>query len=192
MLADEVHARRRGACRRRGARSESRFMLGDEVHARRRGACSETRCMPGDEVHARRRGACSETLLVTLGTVACFNTAQLRQVHQFFVGCSVEPRLRMEAINDMGALKETCREAFECTKTDQSVTQQQVSETLRHMGLSVEDEVRCPKSEYSIDLIVTAAGGWEARGAAARAHGRWNSMVLRTSSRAGRQRVPPC
>jgi len=29
-----------------------------------------------------------------------------------------------------------------------------VSETLRHMGLSVEDEVRCPKSGYSIDMIV--------------------------------------
>ena len=32
-------------------------------------------------------------------------------------------------------------------------TQQQVSETLRHMGLSV-DEVRCPKSGYSIDMLV--------------------------------------
>ena len=51
--------------------------------------------------------------LVTLGKVARFNTAQLRQFHQFFVGCSVEPRLRMEAINDIGALKETFREAFE-------------------------------------------------------------------------------
>jgi len=28
-----------------------------------------------------------------------------------------------------------------------------VSETLRHMGFSVEDEVRCPKSGYSIDLL---------------------------------------
>jgi len=29
-----------------------------------------------------------------------------------------------------------------------------VSETLRHMGLSVEDEVRCPKSGCSIDMII--------------------------------------
>jgi hypothetical protein len=99
--------------------------------------------------------------LVTLGKVACFNTAQLCQVHQFFVSCSVEPRLRMEAINDMWALKETCREAFVCTKTAASAaskTQQQVSETLRHMGLLVEDEVRCPKSGYSIDMIVHDSG----------------------------------
>jgi len=112
--------------------------------------------------------------LVTLGKVARFNTAQLRQFHQFFVGCSVEPRLRMEAINDIGALKETCREAFECRKSAPSATQQDVGETLRHMGMLVEDEARCPKSGYSIDMITTAAGGKEARGAAARARGRWN------------------
>ena len=92
--------------------------------------------------------------LVSLGEAASFNTAQPCQVHQFFVGCSVEPRLRMEAVNDMCALKETCREAFECAKSAPSVTQRQVSETLRHMGLSVEDEARCPKSGYSIDMLV--------------------------------------
>jgi len=60
----------------------------------------------------------------------------------------------MEAVNDMWALKETCLEAFVCAKAAPSGTQQQVSETLRHMGMSVEDEVRCPKSGYSIDMIV--------------------------------------
>ena len=64
----------------------------------------------------------------------------------------------MDSINDMWVLEETCRVAFECTKTVQSATQQQVSETLRHMGLSVEDEVRCPKSGYSIDMIVHDSG----------------------------------
>ena len=59
----------------------------------------------------------------------------------------------MEAIKDMQSLKETCRAAFEGTQTTSSATQQQVSETLRHMGLSVEDEVRCPKSGYSIDMV---------------------------------------
>jgi len=91
--------------------------------------------------------------LVSLGEAASFNTAQPCQVHQFFVGCSVEPRLRMEAVNDMCALKETCREAFECAKSAPSVTQQQVSQTLRRLGLSVEDEARCPKSGYSIDML---------------------------------------
>ena len=64
----------------------------------------------------------------------------------------------MEAVNDMWALKETCREAFECAKSAPSATQQQVSETLRHTGMSVEDEVRCPKTGYSIDMIVQDSG----------------------------------
>ena len=92
--------------------------------------------------------------LVSLGEAASFNTLLLSQVHQFFVSCSVEPRLRMEAVDDMWALKETCLEAFVCAKAAPSGTQQQVSETLRHMGMSVEDEVRCPKSGYSIDMMV--------------------------------------
>jgi len=64
----------------------------------------------------------------------------------------------MEAINDMRALKETCREAFVRAKAAPSATQQQVSETLRRMGMSVEDEVRCPKSGYSIDMMVHDSG----------------------------------
>ena len=58
----------------------------------------------------------------------------------------------------MWVLKETCRVAFECTQSAPSATQHQVSETLRHMGLSVEDEVRCTKSGYSIDMIVRDSG----------------------------------
>jgi len=50
-------------------------------------------------------------------------------------------------------LKEKCRSEFESIFTALSATQQQVSETLRHMGLSV-DEVRCPESGYSIDMLV--------------------------------------
>ena len=92
--------------------------------------------------------------LFYLGKAAWVDPAQLCQVHQSFVCCSLEPRLRMEAINDMWALKETCREAFECAKSAPSATQQQVSETLRRLGLSVEDEARCPKSGYFIDMLV--------------------------------------
>jgi hypothetical protein len=44
----------------------------------------------------------------------------------------------MEAINDMWALKVTCREAFECSKSAPSATQQQVSETLRLESLNLE------------------------------------------------------
>jgi hypothetical protein len=52
------------------------------------------------------------------------------------------------------SLKKACPWAFESTKTAPSATQQQVSETLCRMGLSVEDEVHCPKSGYSIDMLV--------------------------------------
>ena len=42
----------------------------------------------------------------------------------------------------MLSLKEACRAAFEGEQTNPSATQLQVSETLRHMGLFVEDEGR--------------------------------------------------
>ena len=65
--------------------------------------------------------------LVSLGEAASFNTAQLCQVHQLFVGCSVEPRLRMQAVN-VWALKETGREAFECNFEVSSVSDPAASE----------------------------------------------------------------
>ena len=89
-----------------------------------------------------------------MGKPAYFTAAGLCQLHQFFVWCSVEPRLGVEVITDMQSLKETCRSAFVGAPATPSATQQQVSETLRHMGLSVKDEDRCPKSGYSIDMIV--------------------------------------
>ena len=73
-------------------------------------------------------------------------------------------------------------------------TQQQVSETLRHMGLSVEDEVRCPKSGYSIDMVTHVrdikekAGERNSRGKvwAVEFDGPWHFLAAR------RQRVPLC
>ena len=94
--------------------------------------------------------------LVSLDKSACFNSVQMCQLHQFFLSCSVETRLVVEAIKDMQSLKDTCRVAFEGAQTNPSASQQQVSETLRHMGLSVEDEVRCPKPGYSNDMRTTA------------------------------------
>ncbi len=70
--------------------------------------------------------------LVPLDKPGCLNAIELNQLHQFFVGCSVEPTLGVEAINDMQSVKEACRSAFEGTKTAPSATQQQASETLRH------------------------------------------------------------
>ena len=51
--------------------------------------------------------------LVSLDKPGVFNTVQLPQLHQFFVWCSVEPTLGVEALNDLQSLKEVCRSAFE-------------------------------------------------------------------------------
>jgi len=69
----------------------------------------------------------------------------------------------------MQSLKDTCHLAFEGALTNPSATLQQVSDTLRHMGLLVEDELCCPKSGYSIDMRVhdsalEIGGGRSSRG----------------------------
>ncbi len=92
--------------------------------------------------------------LLFLDKPSCFTAAGLCQLHQFFVACSVERQWHMDMINDVRSLMDGCREAFVGAPAAPSMTQQQVSETLRHMGLSVEDEVRCSKSGYSIDMLV--------------------------------------
>jgi hypothetical protein len=47
----------------------------------------------------------------------------------------------------------SCQAAFIGVPVHPSASQKQVSDTLRGMSLSVEDEFRCPKSGYSIDII---------------------------------------
>ena len=94
------------------------------------------------------------TRLVSLGEADMFNAAHLCQLHQFFVFCSVEGERCVVALDDVRSLRDACRLAFVCSKTAPSAVQQEVSETLRRMGLSVEDEARCSKSGYSIDMLV--------------------------------------
>ena len=89
----------------------------------------------------------------------CLIAVHLCQLHQFFVWCSLDGQWRMEALKDLRSLTDACRETFVGRPVAPSATQKQVSETLRHMGLSVEDEVRCPKSGYSIDMIALGMGG---------------------------------
>ena len=71
---------------------------------------------------------------MALGKAAYINIAELSQVHQYFVWCSVEPRIGVEAINDMWSLKEKCREAFVCDIQQPSAAQQQVSENCAKWG----------------------------------------------------------
>jgi hypothetical protein len=91
----------------------------------------------------------------------CFgglDSQHLRQVHQFFIACDIEESLGMRLPASIYALKAdlgpACKAAFLAAPAHPSASQQQVSDTLRDMGLSVDDEFRCPKSGYSIDMRV--------------------------------------
>jgi hypothetical protein len=98
----------------------------------------------------------------------------LCQLHQVFIACDMIEGLHADLSVSVQILKEklgsSCQAAFIGVPVHPSASQQQVSNTLRGMGLSVEDEFRCPKSGYSIDMRVHplvnaksskgAAAGW--------------------------------
>jgi hypothetical protein len=99
----------------------------------------------------------------------------LCQLHQVFIACDMIEGLHADLSVSVQTLKEklgpSCQAAFIGMPVHPSASQQQVSDTLRGMGLSVEDEFRCPKSGYSIDMRVHdlrvnakssagAAAGW--------------------------------
>ena len=64
----------------------------------------------------------------------------------------------MHVSDSLVSLKEAfgpvCRAAFVGHRTEPSASQQEVSDTMRSMGLTVEDEFRCPLSGHSIDIRV--------------------------------------
>ena len=74
----------------------------------------------------------------------------------FFISFDIEDSLGMSLLVSIYALKvdlwPECKAAFLAAPAHPSASQQHVSDTLRSMGLSVEDEFRCPKSGYSIDM----------------------------------------
>jgi hypothetical protein len=92
----------------------------------------------------------------------CFEEQELRQMHQFLVACDVEEGVRARMPDCFVALKERlgpkCQACFVANPTQASVSQEEVSAILRGIGLSVEDEFRCPKSGYSIDMRVQDRG----------------------------------
>jgi hypothetical protein len=89
---------------------------------------------------------------------AGLNAQQRCQVHQFFIACDIEESLGLRLPVSIYALKvdlgPACKAAFHAAPAQPSASQQQVSDTLRGMGLWVEDEFQCPKSGYSIDMRV--------------------------------------
>eukprot|EP00802_Teleaulax_amphioxeia_P016477 Tamp_16597.p1 GENE.Tamp_16597~~Tamp_16597.p1 ORF type:complete len:359 (+),score=84.46 Tamp_16597:27-1079(+) len=104
--------------------------------------------------------------LVSLSKTSRFSEMHLSQIHQFFLTCSMEEKLRVEPLKDKlrvveekvraeaQDLKELSQSAFVKGNTNISVSQRQVSETLCRMGLLVTDEFRCRTSGYSIDMLV--------------------------------------
>jgi hypothetical protein len=99
----------------------------------------------------------------------------LCQLHQVVISCDMIEGLHADLSVSVQTLKEklgpSCQAAFFGLPVHPSASQQQVSDTLRGMSLSVEDEFRCPKSGYSIDMRVHdirvnaksstgAAAGW--------------------------------
>ena len=75
-------------------------------------------------------------------------------MHQFLISCDLQEGLHEALPARLLALKAKCRAAFIGGPVQPSASQQRVSDALRDMGLSVEDEFRCPKSGYSIDMRV--------------------------------------
>ncbi len=90
--------------------------------------------------------------------LAGLNRLDICQVHQFFIACDIEEALGMRLPASIYALKAdfgpVCKAAFLAAPAHPSASQQQVSHTLRDMGLLVEDEFQCTKSGYSIDMRV--------------------------------------
>ena len=82
----------------------------------------------------------------------------LCQLHQVFMTCDMTEGLHADLSVSIQTLKgklgPSCQAAFFGMPVHPSASQQQVSDTLRGMSLSVEDEFRCPKSGYSIDMRV--------------------------------------
>jgi hypothetical protein len=87
-----------------------------------------------------------------------FHDDHLSQLHQFFIACDMQEALDSGMPVSVLALKDklgpSCKAAFIGQPIKESATQQQVSDILRGMGLSVDDEFRCPKSGYAIDMRV--------------------------------------
>ena len=95
----------------------------------------------------------------------------LCQLHQGFISCDMVEGLHADFPVSVQTLKEklgpSCQTAFIRVPVFPSASQQQVSNTLRGMGLSVEDEFRCTKSGYSIDMRVHRDNSKSSTGAGA-------------------------
>jgi len=71
-------------------------------------------------------------------------------MHQFFISCGLQEGLHVALPARLLALKEKCRAVFTGGPVQPSASQQEVSDALCYIGLSVEDVFRCPKSDTPV------------------------------------------
>jgi hypothetical protein len=120
------------------------------------------------------RFVCALSSKLSVLDASCFEGQELSQMHQIFTSCDLEEGVRARMPGSFATLKDklgpACKAAFVAQCTKASASQEQVSDALRGMGLWVEDEFRCTKSGYSIDMRVwgsisqdvanTCGAGW--------------------------------
>jgi hypothetical protein len=89
---------------------------------------------------------------------AHFDRQALMQVHQYLVSCHLGhsdlASQRASLLRLREALGGACQDEFVKSDMHPSKTQQHVRRALCGMGLWVEEEARCPRSGYSIDMLV--------------------------------------
>ena len=108
---------------------------------------------PGERV----LGALEAGLLAASGPD--FSSEARCQLHQFFLSWSLEEKPSASSMQQAReAFESECRLAFVVPDVSPSASQLQVSHAVRlHLGLLVEDEYRCPRSGYAIDMLVSDA-----------------------------------
>ena len=88
-----------------------------------------------------------------------FGTIQRFQLHQYLLSCVLDKGLQPPAGGTQQlrkAFESACRQAFAAPAPSSSESHLHVSQALRKdLGLCVQDEYRCPKSGYSIDILVS-------------------------------------
>jgi hypothetical protein len=89
-----------------------------------------------------------------LPSIGYVDQKNLSQLHRGFISCDMMECLYSDLSVTIQTLKEelgpSCQAAFIGVSVHPSESQQEVSDRLRVMGRSVEDDFRCPKSGYSL------------------------------------------
>ena len=98
------------------------------------------------------------SLSCRLSSIGFDDKQSVCQLHQVFISCDMIEDLHVNLSVSVQTLKaklgSSCQTACSGVYVHPSASQQQVSDTLWDMSLSLEDEFRFPKSGYCIDMRV--------------------------------------